>query len=172
MALAVAQAVRELGLDVGIKWPNDVVIAGKKVCGILTEMSAEPDFIHYVVIGTGVNVNQEAFPEEIAGTATSLRIEKGERIARAGLLASVMTHFESAYEAFCATWDLSGLAADYESLLLNKDRPVRVLDPKGNFEGTARGINEKGELLVERQDGRLEYVYAGEVSVRGVYGYV
>ena len=62
--------------------------------------------------------------------------------------------------------------ADYESLLLNKDRPVRVLDPKGNFEGTARGINEKGELLVERQDGRLEYVYAGEVSVRGVYGYV
>ena len=172
MALAVAQAVRELGLDAGIKWPNDVVIAGKKVCGILTEMSAEPDFIHYVVIGTGVNVNQEAFPEEIAGTATSLRIEKGERIARAGLLASVMTHFESAYEAFCATWDLSGLAADYESLLLNKDRPVRVLDPKGNFEGTARGINEKGELLVERQDGRLEYVYAGEFSVRGVYGYV
>ena len=78
----------------------------------------------------------------------------------------------AAYETFCATWDLSGLAADYESLLLNKDRPVRVLDPKGNFEGTARGINEKGELLVERQDGRLECVYAGEVSVRGVYGYV
>ena len=59
-----------------------------------------------------------------------------------------------------------------QSLLLNKDRPVRVLDPKGDFEGTARGINEKGELLVERQDGRLECVYAGEVSVRGVYGYV
>ncbi len=70
------------------------MIAGKKVCGILTEMSAEPDFIHYVVIGTGVNVNQETFPEEIAGTATSLRIEKGERIKRAELLASVMEHFE------------------------------------------------------------------------------
>lgn len=172
MALAVAGAVRQLGLDAGIKWPNDVVIAGKKVCGILTEMSAEPDFIHYVVIGTGVNVNQETFPEEIAGTATSLRIEKGERIKRAELLAAVMEHFERAYETFRTSWDLSGLAAEYESLLLNKDRPVRVLDPKGAFEGTARGINEKGELLVERQDGSVERVYAGEVSVRGVYGYV
>ncbi|HJC23664.1 MAG TPA: biotin--[acetyl-CoA-carboxylase] ligase [Candidatus Eisenbergiella merdavium] len=172
MALAVTKAVRKLGVDAGIKWPNDIVVSGKKVCGILTEMSAEPDFIHYVVIGTGINVNQESFPEEISATATSLRLEKGERIGRAGLLSAVMEQFESAYQTFCSTWDLSALTAEYESMLLNKDRPVRVLDPKGEFEGTARGINEKGELLVERRDGRLACVYAGEVSVRGIYGYV
>ena len=172
MALAAAEAVREQGLDAGIKWPNDIVVSGKKVCGILTEMSAEPDFIHYVVIGTGINVNQSFFPEEIAETATSLRLEKGERIVRAQLLADVMKRFEAAYARFLETRDLSGIRADYERLLLNKDRPVRVLDPKGEYEGTAAGINDNGELLVTRQDGSMECVYAGEVSVRGIYGYV
>lgn len=172
MALAVAEAVRELGIDAGIKWPNDIVISGRKVCGILTEMSAEQDYIHYVVIGTGINVNQETFPEEIAGTATSLKREKGESVGRAALLASVMERFEKAYECFCATWDLEGLLPAYQSLLLNTDSRVRVLDPKGEYDGIARGINTSGELLVEREDGRMETVYAGEVSVRGIYGYV
>ncbi len=172
MALAAAEAVREQGLDAGIKWPNDIVISGKKVCGILTEMSAEPDFIHYVVIGTGINVNQTVFPEGITETATSLRLEKGESVGRAQLLASVMEHFESAYARFLKTRDLSGIRADYESLLVNKGRPVRVLDPKGEYEGTAAGIRENGELLVKLPDGRMECVYAGEVSVRGIYGYV
>ena len=172
MALAVAEAVKEQGLEAGIKWPNDIVVSGKKVCGILTEMSAEPDFIHYVVIGTGINVNQEAFPEEIAATATSLCREKGSRVSRAGLLAAVMGRFESAYARFLENRDLSGIRKDYEGLLLNKDKPVRVLDPKGEYEGIAEGINERGELLVRRRDGRTECVYAGEVSIRGIYGYV
>lgn len=172
MALAVAEAIREQGLDAGIKWPNDIVVSGKKVCGILTEMSAEPDYIHYVVIGTGINVNQESFPEEIRQTATSLKNEKGEHVARAALLSCVMEHFERAYESFCASFDLSGLLPDYQRLLVNKDAPVKVLDPKGEFCGIARGINDRGELLVEREDGRMETVYAGEVSVRGIYGYV
>ena len=116
--------------------------------------------------------NYRFFPEEIAETATSLRLEKGERIVRAQLLADVMKRFEAAYARFLETRDLSGIRADYERLLLNKDRPVRVLDPKGEYEGTAAGINDNGELLVTRQDGSTECVYAGEVSVRGIYGYV
>lgn len=172
MALAVAEAVEELGLEAGIKWPNDIVLSGKKICGILTEMSAEPDYIHYVVIGCGINVNQEEFPEEIRRTATSLKREKGGTISRSALLVSVMDHFEKAYAAFRETWDLSGLLPSYHKFLLNKDTPVRVLDPKGEFEGIARGVNENGELLVETQQGELVSVYAGEVSVRGVYGYV
>lgn len=172
MALAAARAVKEQGLDAGIKWPNDVVVNGKKVCGILTEMSAEPDYIHYVVIGTGVNVNQKEFPAEIASTATSLKREKGTETGRAALLAGILASFEEYYERFAATRDLSGLREEYEALLVNRDRQVRVLDPKGEYEGVARGINDTGELLVERGDGRLETVYAGEVSVRGIYGYV
>lgn len=147
--------MEELGIKAGIKWPNDIVAHGKKVCGILTEMSAEPDYIHYVVIGCGINVNQMDFPEEIRATATSLALEKGERITRSALLLSIMEHFERAYDKFRETWDLTALLPAYHSYLLNKDARVRVLDPKGEFCGTARGINEAGELLEEKEDGEL-----------------
>lgn len=172
-ALAVAKAVEETcGLQTRIKWPNDVVIGGKKICGILTEMSAETGYIHYVVIGTGINVNIDEFPEEIRETATSLYLEKGETVLRAPIVAKTMEHFEDYYEKFVRTMDLSLLMEDYNARLVNKDAAVRVLDPQNEFEGTARGIDKKGQLLVERQDGVMETVYAGEVSVRGVYGYV
>ncbi|MBP3459768.1 MAG: biotin--[acetyl-CoA-carboxylase] ligase [Lachnospiraceae bacterium] len=172
-AMAVAEAVEETcGLKTQIKWPNDVVIGGKKICGILTEMSAETGYIHYVVIGTGINVNITKFPDEIKETATSLCIEKGESVLRAPIVAKTMEHFERYYERFIQTKDLSLLMEDYNRRLVNKDARVKVLDPKGEFEGTARGIDKKGQLLVQRQDGSMEEVYAGEVSVRGVYGYV
>ncbi|MBD5545483.1 MAG: biotin--[acetyl-CoA-carboxylase] ligase [Lachnospiraceae bacterium] len=173
MALAVAKGIREAaGLRACIKWPNDVVLGKKKVCGILTEMNAEPDYIHSVVIGTGINVNEREFPAEIQGIATSLFLEKGETVIRAQLVASVMEYFEEDYEKFLVREDLSELSEEYNKLLINKDKRVKVLDPKQEWEGTARGINEKGELLVEDDKGSLVEVYAGEVSVRGLYSYV
>lgn len=174
MALAVLRAISEqISQDCGIKWPNDIVVNGKKVCGILTEMSAELDGIHYVVIGVGINVNQEFLAEEIQKTATALCIESGQQINRATLVARVFFYFEKYYAAFEKNWDFSDLVNEYNQFLVNRDREVCVLDPKGAFQGTARGINEKGELLVERKsDGEIVLVYAGEVSVRGIYGYV
>lgn len=173
MALAVAKGIREqAGLTAFIKWPNDVVVNKKKVCGILTEMNAEPDYIHSVVIGTGINVNEQEFPEEIRETATSLFLEKGEKLTRAKLVASVMEYFEQDYEKFLERGDLSGLLEEYNGLLINRGKKVKVLDPKQEWEGTARGINEKGQLLVEDEKGQLVEVYAGEVSVRGLYGYI
>lgn len=173
MALAVLEAIHELIPEgCGIKWPNDIVINNKKVCGILTEMSAELDGIHYVVIGVGINVNQTTFEEDIRDRATSLYLESGMEINRSRLVARVMHYFEKDYALFEKTWDLSGLIDQYNRFLVNRDREVRVLDPQGEFDGIARGINEKGELIVERQsDGQTVQVYAGEVSVRGVYGY-
>ena len=82
-----------------------------------------------------------------------------------------MHYFEEYYEQFQATWDLSKLTEHYNLFLVNRGREVRVLDPKGEYNGIAQGINEKGELIVERA-GKCELVYAGEVSVRGLYGYV
>ena len=176
MALSVAGAITEAtGLQAGIKWPNDIVVNKKKVCGILTEMNVEQDYIQYVVTGVGINVNiakPEEFPEEIRQTATSLRIEKGERINRAALIERVLYHFERNYDTFVRTLDLSGLMDTYDEYLLNLNSEVKVLDPKGEYTGIARGINETGELLVEKDDGTVEAVYAGEVSVRGIYGYV
>ena len=177
-ALAVAEAIQEVtGLPAGIKWPNDIVVNGKKVVGILTELSVTPEMneIQFLVAGVGVNVNQdspEEFPEEIRETATSLKIESGRHIARAALLERILTRFEEDYEVFERDLSLAGLKARYESRLAGKDAGVRVLDPAGEYSGISRGIAETGELIVEREDGETVLVYAGEVSVRGLYGYV
>ena len=173
MAYAAAMALRGCTcLDVQIKWPNDLVINGKKICGILTEMSTEIDYINYVVIGTGINVNQMEFPEEIAEIATSLAIEMGHSVNRAKVVAAVLEAFEEDYEKFLEAGDLSGLKEAYEAVLANKDQPVRVLDPKEPFEGVALGITPTGELRVQKEDGTIAEVHSGEVSVRGLYSYV
>ncbi len=172
-ALAVAKAVQEVcDLQVEIKWPNDVVIHGRKICGILTEMSAEAGYIQYVVIGTGINVNIREFPEDIRTTATSLCMEKQETVLRAPIIAKTMEYFENYYEKFLKTGDLSLLLDDYNQILVNCNTEVRVLDPQHEFQGIARGIDNLGQLIVEKEDKTIEKVYAGEVSVRGVYGYV
>ena len=172
-ALAVAKAVQEVcDLQVEIKWPNDVVIHGRKICGILTEMSAEAGYIQYVVIGTGINVNIREFPEDIRTTATSLCMEKQETVLRAPIIAKTMEYFENYYEKFLKTGDLSLLLDDYNQSLVNCTTEVRVLDPQHEFQGIARGIDNLGQLIVEKEDKTIEKVYAGEVSVRGVYGYV
>lgn len=172
MGLAVTEGVRvTCGLDAGIKWPNDIVINGKKVCGMLAELSVERDFIHYIVMGAGINVGLQEFAPEIAATATSLQQECGEKVPRAVLVANVMKAFEECYEIFRTEQSFASLRQRYNDLLVNKDREVLVLDPKGEFKGVSLGINETGELLVKREDGTVTEVYAGEVSVRGIYGY-
>lgn len=173
MAHSVADAICRLtGLEPGIKWPNDVLLEGRKVCGILTEMSLEREYIHYVVCGVGINVVAQDFPEEIREHATTVEAVCGRHVSKGALLQYVMEAFEWDYDAFAAAGDLTPLLESYNRRLVNRDRGVRVLDPKGEWEGTARGINARGELLVEDAEGVVTAVYAGEVSVRGIYGYV
>ena len=171
MGMAVAKAVKKLGFDVSIKWPNDVVVSHKKICGILTEMGVRDGKIDYAVIGVGINVNIREFPEEMADKATSLYLESGREFDRSQLPGLVMEAFEEYYEKFAATCDLSGLKEEYESILANYNQPVRVL-AKEPYEGVARGITDGGELRVEKTDGTIVAVSAGEVSVRGLYSYV
>ncbi len=173
MALGVAEAVRELtGLEAGIKWPNDIVLNGKKICGILTEMSTEIDYINYVVTGVGINANQDIFPEELQKTATSLFIEGKKQVRRSQLIAAVMARYEENYETFMKTEDLSGILEAYNRVLVNCGRDVRILDPTGEYCAHASGVNERGELVVTTPEGEERRIFAGEVSVRGVYGYV
>ena len=171
MGMAVAKAVKNLGFDVSIKWPNDVVVSHKKICGILTEMGVRDGKIDYAVIGVGINVNIKEFPEEMADKATSLYLESGKEFDRSQIPGLVMEAFEKYYEKFAATCDLSGMKEEYESILANYNQPVRVL-AKEPYEGVARGITDGGELLVEKTDGTIVAVSAGEVSVRGLYSYV
>ena len=171
MGMAVAKAVKKFGFDVSIKWPNDVVVSHKKICGILTEMGVRDGKIDYAVIGVGINVNIKEFPEEMVDKATSLYLESGKEFDRSQIPGLVMEAFEKYYEKFAATCDLSGLKEEYESILANYNQPVRVL-AKEPYEGVARGITDGGELLVEKTDGTIVAVSAGEVSVRGLYSYV
>ena len=172
-AYSIASELRKTyGLDVKIKWPNDIVLNRKKIVGILTEMSSEMDFIHYIVTGIGINVNMDSFPEELADKATSLYMESGTRFQRAKLAASFLNRMEKDYEQFAAQGSLAFLKDAYNEMLINRGETVRILQYQGEWCGIARGINENGELLVEKPDGTIREVFSREVAVRGLYSYV
>lgn len=170
MGLSVAEGIRAgTGLDAGIKWPNDVVVNGKKICGILTELDTVS---HSVIIGTGINVNMTSFSEELREKATSIAAETGRSWNREQTAGRVIASFAENYRVFAGTGDMTGLKEAYQKILVNRGKQVRVLDPRAPFTGTALGIDDRGELLVKRADnGRVETVFSGEVSVRGIYGY-
>ncbi len=170
-ALAVAKGICEVTkLDAKIKWPNDIVVNKKKVCGILTEMNAELDFINYVVVGIGINANITEFPDEIKGVASSLYLESGNRINRSDLICKSLEYFEKYYETFLNAGNLSIIMEEYNTFLINKGKMVKILGDT-QLVGTAKGINEKGELIVTVGEEDIT-VMSGEVSVRGLYEYV
>lgn len=171
-ALALNDAITDLtGLEAKIKWPNDVVVNKKKVAGILTELSAEVDYINHIVVGIGVNVSMKDFPEELKDKATSLLLESGKSIGRAQLIAKTMEYLECYYERFLKTHDLSELKETYSKVLINKDQVVRILTEDDSYTGVARGITNEGHLIVEKDNHERVEVYSGEVSVRGLYSY-
>lgn len=173
MALSVAQALEDIGITGSqIKWPNDIVLQGKKLCGILTELHMEGGSVSDVIVGVGINVNQKSFSFEIADIATSIYAITGQKTEKELLIDAVMKAFEQNYSRYQETYDMENLIEDYHAFLANRNQKVRVLDPKGEYEGIALGINLRGELLVSKQDDTIETVYAGEVSVRGIYGYI
>ena len=172
-ALAVREGIREeTGLSPLIKWPNDLVLNGMKICGILTEMSTELMEIQYVITGIGINVNQREFPPEIRDTATSLSLEAGRSFRRSSLIAAILKAFEKDYAAFLKTGDLSLLLEEYNACLVNRGKEVCILDPSGEYRAVAEGIDGSGSLLVTLSDGTRREIISGEVSVRGIYGYV
>ncbi|MDO5379059.1 MAG: biotin--[acetyl-CoA-carboxylase] ligase [Clostridia bacterium] len=168
-ALAVARAIdRQTGLAAAIKWPNDIVCHGKKVCGMLLEMNADEQSVHDVVAGIGINVHQKRMPEEIEKTAASLDMLSGGVCSRAALVRA----FLEEYEDVCALAARGGLMAAYRERSATLGARVQVIAPAGSFVGTAREITESGSLLVEDEQGRLREVLAADVSVRGLMGYV
>ena len=171
-ALAVRKAhLSAAGLETGIKWPNDLVRGGKKLCGILTEMSLTGNAVAYVVVGIGINVHQKGFSEELSPVATSVFLETGKEVSRQEIRDALFPAFFSYYDRFLEIRDLSFVLDEYNSLLVNRGEKVEILDPREPYIGTAMGIDENGGLLVKK-DHEIRTVTSGEVSVRGVYGYV
>jgi len=171
--LAVCEAIEELtGLEPMIKWPNDLVLNNKKICGILTEMSAEVDFIHYVVVGIGVNVSQEEFDDQIETMATSIGQVWGRTLSRPDLIGKIIEKFEVHYKEFLLVKDLSFLVRAYNARCINVGAKLRVSSRNATIEGEGIGVNPDGTLQIRLADGTITSVNAGEVSVRGLYGYV
>ena len=120
----------------------------------------------------GINVNQKAFPEDIRDKATSLLLEKKQSLSRSEIAAAVMESFEGFYSRYEKTGDLSLLMEDYNKMLVNTGKEVLIMAPSGDYTGISQGIDRNGELLVQMEDGSVRKVISGEVSVRGIYGYV
>ncbi|MCP8968779.1 biotin--[acetyl-CoA-carboxylase] ligase [Ectobacillus ponti] len=166
-AVSVAQAIEQVtGLSVGIKWPNDILIGGKKAVGILTELQADPDQVNAVIIGIGVNVNQqrEHFAEEILPIATSLAIEAGTAFPRASLMQAVFLQLEKLYKEYL-TNGFGIIKLLWESYAISIGREITARTVTSTIVGTAKGITEEGVLLLEDRDGRIHAIHSADIEI-------
>ena len=167
--MAVCKGIFDVtGIMPGIKWPNDVVWNGKKLCGILSEMRAEAERIIHVIIGIGINVNQKSFSEELNGIGTSLQIITGQEWNRNHLLAAICNRFEE-YEQLLLENRLP--MDEYRQMCMTLGKKVHVISVLEEYEATAMDVTDEGELIVELPQGVKKSVGSGEVSVRGLLGY-
>ncbi|MGL5642168.1 MAG: biotin--[acetyl-CoA-carboxylase] ligase [Paraclostridium sp.] len=168
---SIVKALNKLGIKASIKWPNDIIINGKKVCGILTELSAEIERINYIVLGIGINVKTLEFPQDISNIATSIHKE-GYDISRVDIIRNIILEFEKIYIEYIENNDKSetlDICRNYSAIIgndvytirNNKKEKVKCID-----------INKDGNLVVEDENGNIKEIMSGEVSIRGEHGYV
>lgn len=167
VAAAIHQALSSIDFVIApsIKWPNDILLNGKKVCGVLCEMQSEPDYTHFVVVGIGINVNQSELPYELQDIATSLFLETGLLFSRPKLLASVLNHFEPLYDAWLMQEDLSFILPYLERYSLLQSKQVTIDQLKRTISGTVSGISSGGELVLEGADGEMIFISSGEAHL-------
>ena len=168
---SVVKALSNLGVEASIKWPNDIIVHNKKICGILTELSAEMERVNYVVIGIGINIKTIDFPDEIKEKATSL-YKEGYKLSRVDIVRQFCIEFEKLYKGYILDGnkqDTLELCRKYSAIIgkqvyvikNNKRELVKCID-----------INENGNLIVKEKNGEIQEIMSGEVSIRGVKGYV
>ncbi len=165
-AVAIASAIRkQCGLAPGIKWPNDVLLRGRKVCGLLSEMSAEQDRIRYLVLGIGVNVNMElrSLPVDVEAVSTTLAREAGQEIDRTLLLRSLLRELDKWYASFLA--NEQDILREWMSLNITVGSRVQVSGAGRIIEGLAQRIDGEGRLIIRQDDGSFQTVAAGDVTI-------
>lgn len=168
-AVAVVQAIEEVtNLSPQIKWPNDILINGKKITGILTELQAEADRIFALIIGVGINVNhkKDDFPEEIQDIATSLMIEVGEKVSRASIIRSVLTNFENLYLLYLEK-GFTPIKIMWESYAISIGKTIIARTLTENIRGKAMGITDDGVLIIEDEQGVTHHVYSADIDLTG-----
>jgi BirA family transcriptional regulator, biotin operon repressor / biotin---[acetyl-CoA-carboxylase] ligase len=166
-AVAVVQAIEEItGLLPQIKWPNDILINGKKVTGILTELQADSDRINAVIIGIGINVNQKRadFPEEIQQIATSLAVESEQTISRAALMQTVFDRLEKLYLIYLKS-SFHPIKLLWESYALSVGKDIIARTITGDIKGKALGITDDGVLKIEQDNGEISHIYSADILI-------
>jgi len=167
VAVALCRSLRRMtGLPIGIKWPNDLLIDGKKISGILLESSAEDEKLQFVIAGIGIGVNlrsEDYLDDELRAKATSLAIEKGEPLDREELLVQFLQELESIYTLYHEQ-GFGPIKLLWEALSVSLHRPIRCLTPKGMAEGYAVGIDDSGAITVRLADGTLTNWYSGDIQ--------
>lgn len=156
--------VEQTGLTPDLRWPNDLLFGRKKFCGILTEMNAEQDQIHFVAVGIGINVNHERIPDELSAIATSLKIETGRAQSRVELVARLLRHLDSYYNRLLTEGPEAIVARFSECSSFARGKRVRIEAPSETYTGTTEGLELGGLLRVRRDDGRILPVIAGTLS--------
>lgn len=170
--LSVCEAINKVtGLESQIKWPNDVVVNKKKVCGILTEMSAELDGINYIIVGIGINVNTKEFAEELSH-ATSLSLEGGKDYMRRYIIKETLEVFEKDYMVYKKERNIKHFLQRYKDNCITLNGDVKIITHQKEYTAYAKDIAKDGSLIVTDEQGQEETIFSGEVSVRGLYGYI
>ncbi|MGE6629556.1 biotin--[acetyl-CoA-carboxylase] ligase [Bacillus sp. NPDC077027] len=165
-SVAITEAIEQLtGLTPSIKWPNDILINGKKVVGILTELRAEADQVHAVIIGPGINVNQEKadFPPHLQDIATSLQIESKKKVDRAALIQQIMLMFENRYADYMQH-GFRPIKLLWESYTMTLGKTITARTINGHYTGKALGINDEGVLLLETEAG-IQKIYSADIEI-------
>ncbi|GIO30907.1 MULTISPECIES: biotin--[acetyl-CoA-carboxylase] ligase [Paenibacillus] len=166
--VAVCRAVRRVtGVMAGLKWPNDLLVDGRKICGILLESAAEDEYVRYCIAGIGISANLDAedYPDELKPVATSLKIEAGEAIDRVQLIAAVMEEFEALYDLYRQE-GFAPIALLWEALSVTLGKQVTVYTAAGPVTGHAKKLDHSGALTIVTEDGRELPVFSGDVELR------
>jgi BirA family transcriptional regulator, biotin operon repressor / biotin---[acetyl-CoA-carboxylase] ligase len=154
----------QTGLQPDVKWPNDLILNGQKVGGLLTEMHAEPTLVRFVIVGIGINMNQETFPSELNRVATSLRVETGKNQSRLELLVRLLREFETDYNRFLREGSSSVTERFTQVSSYALGKKVRVTNGNEIYVGVTAGLRPEGLLQVQREDGAVVTVFAGDVA--------
>jgi BirA family biotin operon repressor/biotin-[acetyl-CoA-carboxylase] ligase len=162
-AVAVAESLNKYGLEARIKWPNDVLIKGKKICGILTEMRSKDKKVDYVILGLGINVNidVEELPENIRSSATSLKAELGEAVGIKELLQYLLGRLDHYYDVL-RSGESGEIVESWRGLCDTIGRDVKIISQNETIEGVAFDIDNRGALLVKAKNGKTHKILAGD----------
>lgn len=171
---AIHRAMDKMGIYTQIKWPNDILINRKKICGILTEMNCELDLVNYMIVGIGINANldRKDFSEDLKEKASSIKIEVGKEVNRKELVGNILNEFEKLYDIYKNNGHIKESIEINRQNLVFLNEKIKIIK-KGNEEiALAKDLDDNGMLVVEHEDESIEKIFSGEISIRGLNGYI